>query len=114
MRACAEKHEVCRWMISPLEGEAEHYLGVVTRIIQTNAKTLETGKFKFTYHDKTGKVISETEEDVSEKIKHNDGKLFTGLPPHFVEYLEYLKTAPEEEQIAFIHQVTDSYTDSRL
>ena len=115
MRACAEKREICRWIISPLEGEVEHYLGVVTRIIQTNAKTLETGKFKFRYHDKTGKVIYETVEDISKEIsKHNDGKSFAGLPPHFVQYLEHLKTAPEDEQIAFIHQVTNSYTNSRL
>jgi hypothetical protein len=112
MRTCAEKKDVCRWTISPLEDEAQHFLGVVTRIIQTNAKTLETGKFKFSYRDKAGKIIHEIEEDVSEKIKHNDGKLYAGLSLHFVEYLEYLKKASEEEQIAFIHQVTDSYTDS--
>jgi hypothetical protein len=114
MRARAEQKDACRWTISPLEDEAQHFLGVVTRIIQTNAKTLETGKFKFSYRDKTGNVIHETEEDISEKIKHNDGKLFAGLPHHFIEHLEYLKTASEEEQIAFIIQVTDSYTDSRL
>jgi hypothetical protein len=114
MRTWAEKKDVCRWTISPLENEAQYFLGVVIRIIQANAKTLETGKFRFSYRDKAGKIIHDHEEDVSEKIKHNDGKLYAGLPLHFVKYLEYLKTASEEEQIAFIHQVTDSYTDSRL
>ena len=84
MRSCAEKCEVCRWMISPLEGEVEHFLGVVSRVIRTQAKTLQAEK------------------------------LHSGLPVDFAQYLEDIKAAPEEDQIAFIHRATDSYSNSRL
>jgi hypothetical protein len=108
MRTCAEKKDICRWTISPLEGEVQYFLGFSIRFIQTHAKTLETGKFKFQYRDKTGKVIRSSEETI-----HRDIGSYSGLLPHFVEYLEYIQTATEKEQIAFIHQLTDSYSDPR-
>ncbi len=84
MRSCAETREVCKWIISPLEGEVECFLGVVSRIIQTQAKTLQAKK------------------------------LYSGLPTDFAQYLENIKTASNEDQIAFIHSAMDSYSDSRL
>ena len=84
MRSCAENREVCSWIISPLEGEVEHFLGIVSRVIHTQAKTLQAEK------------------------------LYSGMPADFAQYLEDVKAAPEKDQIAFIHRATDSYSNSRL
>lgn len=107
MRTSAEANDICRWTMAPLDGEIQYFLGLSLRFIQTHAHTLQTGKFKFQYRDKTGELVSSSEETLP------GAETFLGLPPHFPKFLQHIQAAPQEEQIAFIHQFADCYSDPR-